>query len=446
MAAGRPRVLPGPQVTGTVPAMQPRWDGTIDDIRLSDRSGFWTLPLEQREGAFELLRRERPISFHEERRFGDLPQGPGYWAITRHADVVAASRQPELFCSGQGTGITDLPQEFSEFFGSMIAMDDPHHARLRRIVSKIFTPRMLAEVMDHVERRAAGVIDAVRERGECDFVTEIAARLPLEIICDMMGIPETHHEFVFDRTNIILGAGDPEYVDASTPTEIATALLTAGGELAALVQELGEQRRGNPTDDLTSALVNAEVEGETLTQQELGSFFVLLVVAGNETTRNAISHGMYALHQHPDQRPAWMADFDGLASTAVEEIVRWASPVIHFRRTVTEDGARLGDHTFSKGDKVVLFYNSANRDAAVFDDPFRFDVTRSPNDHVGFGGPGPHFCLGAHLARREIAVMFRRLFAELPDLEIVGEPDRLRSNFINGIKHLDCTFTPSAAG
>ena len=199
----------------------------------------------------------------------------------------------------------------------------------------------------------------------------------------------------------------------------------------------------DPKDDLTTALVTAEVDGETLTPAELASFFILLVVAGNETTRNAISHGLLALTEHPEQKARWMADFDAMAPAAVEEIVRWATPVIHFRRTVTQDGARIGDQTFNEGDKVVLWYCSANRDDGVFDDPFRFDIGRTPNDHLGFGGPGPHFCLGAHLARREITVMFKELFRRMPDIRAVSEPERLQSNFINGIKHLQAEWTPA---
>jgi len=245
---------------------------------------------------------------------------------------------------------------------------------------------------------------------------------------------------VFDRTNIILGAGDPEYV--ADINEVVPKLLTAGAELAQLVQELGVERRAHPTDDLTSTLVNTDVDGEMLTDEELGPFFVLLVVAGNETTRNAIAHGMHLLTENPDQKRAWATDFEGLATTGVEEIVRWATPVIHFRRTVTRDGATLGGQEFKEGDKVVLFYNSANRDEAVFDDPFTFDLARDPNPHVGFGGPGPHFCLGAHLARREITVMFRELLTRVPNIAAVSEPDRLLSNFIHGIKHLDVDVQP----
>jgi methyl-branched lipid omega-hydroxylase len=249
----------------------------------------------------------------------------------------------------------------------------------------------------------------------------------------MMGVPESDYDAVFTRSNVILGATDPEYVPEGG--DIALALLTAGSELAQLVTELGQQRMKQPTDDLTSALVTANVDGEHLTEAELASFFILLVVAGNETTRNAISHGMVLLTDNPDQRKLWLEDFDALAPAAVEEIVRVASPVIFMRRTATQD-TTLGGRPVSEGDKLILYYWSANRDEDVFDDPFRFDIRRDPNPHVGFGGPGPHFCLGAHLARREITVMFRELFRRVPGIEASGPPARLLSGFINGIKHL----------
>jgi cytochrome P450 len=253
----------------------------------------------------------------------------------------------------------------------------------------------------------------------------------------MMGIPESQTKFVFEKTNVILGLGDPEYVPEGT--NVIVAALTAGQALATLMNDLAEHRRSKPGDDLTSALLNAEIEGGALTQQELASFFVLLVVAGNETTRNAISHGMKALTDNPDQRRKWWADFEGVAPTALEEIVRWASPVIHFRRTATRD-TELSGQKIAAGEKVVLWYNSANRDEDVFPDPYRFDVTRTPNEHVGFGGPGPHHCLGANLARREMRVMFREIATRLPDLEITGPPEMLRSNFIHGIKRMPCAF------
>jgi cytochrome P450 len=256
----------------------------------------------------------------------------------------------------------------------------------------------------------------------------------------MMGVPPSEYATVFRCSNIILSAGDHEYIPEGDDPVMA--FLTAGQELVDIMNELSAYRLNNPIDDLTTALISSNIDGEALTPAELASFFVLLLTAGNETTRNSITHGLYALTQHPDQRAIWMADPAGVAATGVDEIVRWASPVIWMRRTVTEDTVLSGEELHS-GDKVLLFYNSANRDEAAFDEPDRFDVLRSPNPHVGFGAAGPHFCLGAHLARREVDVMFRELFTRLPDIEAVGEPDRLRSNFINGIKHLDCRFTPA---
>ncbi len=422
--------------------MEPRSVLAVDDIDLSDLE-FWKRPIEEREGAFLTLREERPVSFHEEPDLEIIPRGAGYWALTRHQDILMASRTPEVFCSGKGSNIGDMPEAFLQFFGSMINMDDPQHARLRRIVSRGFTPARLASLEDNVLRAARDIIGDVSDKGACDFVTEIAAALPLRIICEMMGIPESQYGFVFDRTNVILGAGDPEYVPDLM--QAIPALLTAGSELNQLFTELAEARRKTPTQDLTSDLVNAEFEGETLSDQELASFFVLLVVAGNETTRNAISHGMKALSDYPEQRARWQANFDALAPTAVEEIIRWATPVIHFRRTATRD-TEVNGQAIKEGDKVVLFYSAGNRDERAFDEPFKFDVARAPNEHVAFGGPGPHFCLGAHLARREMTIIFREIFTRLPDLNITGEPDRLVSNFINGIKHMPCEFTPGGGG
>jgi methyl-branched lipid omega-hydroxylase len=421
--------------------MQPRETLPLDQIRLGDPE-FWKHPPDVREGAFQWLRRERPISFHEEVYDRLFPPGPGFWALSRHADVLYAGTHPKLFCSGRGaTSIADIPPEFLEFFGSMINMDAPKHGRLRRLVSVAFTERMLSRVEHEVQEAAARVIDAVAVQGECDFVTEIAAPFPIRIICEMMGIPESQQRFVFEQTNLILGGSDPEYVEATA--DLGAALLGAGAALAELMKDLRRQRLDKPTEDLTSVLVHAEIDGDRLTEQEMGSFFILLVAAGNETTRNAISHGMKALSDFPEQRRIWMDDFEAVAPTAVEEIVRWASPVIFMRRTATCD-TEIGGQKIREGEKLLLFYNSGNRDEAVFVDPYRFDVRRDPNDHVGFGG-GPHFCLGANLARREITVMFREIFRRLPDLEITAEPERLFSSFIHGIKHMPCRFTPGPA-
>ena len=394
-----------------------------------------------RDAVFAAMRARRPVLWCDEPAIPGFPQGPGYWSLSRHAEIMEVSRDPQRFISGQGTNIQDMPVEMAEFFGSMISMDAPRHTRLRLIVNRSFTPRQVARIDDQVQAKAEAIVERVAPRGECDFVADIASALPLEIICDMMGIPPSDHQRVLELTNIILGAGDPEY----TPDLLS--LMNAAVELSQMAQELGRFRLDHPVDDLTSALMHAEVEDEhgevqRLSAEELGSFFILLVAAGNETTRNAISHGMYALTVHPEQRAILAADFEAVVPTAVEEIVRWATPVIHFRRTATED-CELGGQPIAAGDKVVMWFASANRDEAVFDRPYHFDVTRQPNEHVGFGAGGPHFCLGANLARREITVMLRELFRRLPDLEITGEPDELQSAFIHGIKRMPCAFTPA---
>jgi methyl-branched lipid omega-hydroxylase len=426
--------------------MEPRAVLSADEIDLSDME-FWARPWEEREGAFQTLRRERPMPFCKEPEIPEaltyvIPQGSGYYGLTRHADISEASRHPEIFQSGKGaTSMVDMPDEMLDFFGSMINMDNPRHARLRRIVSAAFNPRMIKSIEDRIDHVANDVIDRVAGLGGCDFVTEVSSRLPLKIICDMMGITAADYDTVFNASNVILSNGDPEYVPEGTDPMLA--FMTAAQQLNLLMLDLSAHRRDHPTDDITSALINTNVEGEALTDNEVASFFILLVVAGNETTRNAISHGLLALTEHPDQRALWLADPAGIAGTGVDEIVRWASPVIWMRRTVAGDTV-LGGTELHDGDKVIMFYNSANRDEDVFDDPFTFDVRRNPNPHIGFGAAGPHFCLGAHLARQEIEVMFRRLFERLPDIEASSPPDRLLSPFINGIKHMDCTFTPVA--
>ncbi len=425
--------------------MEPRRTKTLEQIDLADPE-FWMAPLEEREGAFATLREQDPIRFCQEFEPPPdipLPRGPGYWSFTKHRHILHASRNPKIFCSGKGaTSTIDLPPQMNEFFGGMINMDDPRHTKQRKIISRGFTRRALARIDLAVDRRAEAIVDRVIEKGECDFVNEIAAPLPLEIICDMMGIPESQNQFVFERSNRILGLGDPEYMkEGENPI---TAAMGAGAELAALMNEMAEARRKNATDDMTSALIHATANEEVLTDAELASFFILLVVAGNETTRNAISHGIKALCDNPDERKKWAADFEGLAPTAVEEIVRWASPVIYMRRTLTQD-EEVDGVKLKEGDKVALWYASANRDEEVFEDPYRFDIVRTPNEHVGFGGPGPHYCLGANLARREITAVFRQIFSRLPDLEITGEPQRLASNFVNGIKRMPCRFTPGRA-
>ena len=410
----------------------------LADIDLSTPE-FWTAPRDWRFGAFRTLRDEDPFRHFEEFQPEEspFPRGPGYRALVRHDDIWHVSRNPQLFCSGKGSNIGDMPVEINEFFGSMINMDDPKHFRLRSIVSKGFTPKEITALEESVRVRSKAVIDRMFERfpeRECDFVHEVAALMPLQIICDMMGIPESDEDMIFNWTNTILGVGDPEYVGTFED------LVRVGGEIFSYALALGEERKANPRGDIASVMMSAEVDGERLTAQEFGSFFILLVVAGNETTRTAIAHGMRELTLNRDQRTKWFSDFETHQRTAVEEIVRYATPVIHFRRTATED-TEINGQPIKEGEKVVMFYQSGNRDERVFDRPDSFDITRPlAPAQVGFGAGGPHFCLGANLARREVGVMFDEIRRRVPDLEITTEPDYLQSSFINGIKRMRCAW------
>jgi cytochrome P450 len=403
---------------------------------------FWRQPLADRMATFAELREAGPFApVVFDNPMSGLTES--FHAVIRYAELVDISRRPLDFCSGRGAvSIPDMPAEAMEFFGSFINMDDPRHARQRGIVARSFTPRQLQSVLDSVETICTEVIDAMCERGEVDLVQAVSQPFPLLVICDMMGIPRREFGTVLDATNVILGAGDPEMLGGRDPF---MAMFDAGMKLSGLMGELAEKRRAEPADDLTSALVHSDLDEEMLAPNEIAPFFILLAVAGNDTTRTAISHGMHLLSQNPDQRAAWQADLDGVTPTAVEEIVRVASPVTFMRRTATRDVSVSG-HAFAEGDKVVLFYGAANRDPRVFEAPERFDVRRDPNPHVGFGGPGPHFCLGAHLARREVSVMFRQLLSRLPDIEVAGDPiplDALGIPLVGGIKHLPVRFTPA---
>jgi hypothetical protein len=407
----------------------------VDSINISDPE-FWKGSRQHRESVFATLRREAPVKFFPEIPLANFPVGPGYWALTKHDDIWHVSRNPELFCSGKGSNIADLTVELNEFFGSMISMDDPKHVRLRTIVSKGFTPKEITRIEEYVKNKAKSIVDKVLAKygpnEEFDFVDNIAAPFPLQIICEMMGIPESDERQILDWTNVILGAGDPDF--GGTIENLINVAL----EMFAYAQALGEARLANPTDDLTSVMMHSIVDGDRMSSQEFGSFFILLVVAGNETTRNAISHGMLQLTEHPDQKAAWYGDFESRTKGAVEEIVRWASPVIHFRRTATRD-TEIRGVKIKEGEKVVMWYNSGNRDEEIYENPHQFNIARTlAPAQVGFGAGGPHFCLGANLARREIAVMFDEIRRRLPNLVITGEPAYLQSNFINGIKRMPC--------
>ncbi|MEX2247840.1 MAG: cytochrome P450 [Dehalococcoidia bacterium] len=382
---------------------------------------------------FRQLRREAPVCWQRE------ADGPGYWALTKYEDIVTVSQDSATFSSyAGGTNIDDMPPDALSMIRTlMLNMDPPRHTIYRRLVATGFTPAMIRKLEPHVREITGRIIDNVSPRGECDFVTEVAAELPLQVIAEMMGVPQEDRHKVFDWSNRLIGFDDPEFQHTEDDgRQAATEMFLYAHQLAAARRALGE-------DDLISTLVRAEVEGAALSEADFDAFFILLAVAGNETTRNLISGAMQAFCEHPEQRQR-LIDDPSLMPLAVEEMLRWVSPLIYFRRTATRD-TELRGQRIRAGEKVVMYYPSANRDEDVFDRPDEFDAGREHNPQVAFGGGGHHFCLGASLARLEIRVMFEELFRRLPDVELAGPPRRLRSNFINGIKHLPVRFTPERA-
>jgi len=383
------------------------------------------------DGALARLRRERPVAWHQH-----PDSGRGFWSLTRFDDIVAASRDWETFSSAYGIQVLTDPEDTDRIgIRSMISTDPPKHTKLRSIVNRGFTPRMVAKAEDSVRRRAREIVDTIAPKGKVEFVSEVSSALPVAIICDMVGVPEADRPRLLDLTNRLLAGGDPEY--GGTKESLAQ----AGHELRDYGLWLGKSRLEHPQEDIATTLVHAELDGEALPPEDLGPFILLLIAAGNETTRNAISHGLWALTQFPEEKRRWLQDLEGRAITAAEEIVRWASPVLHMRRTLTRDVV-FGGVEMKKGQKIAMWYISANRDEAHFKDPYRFDITREPNHQGGFGTGGAHFCLGAHLARREVVVMMTDLLRQLPDIEATGKPEKLRSNFVHGIKRLPAAFTP----
>ncbi len=400
----------------------------IIDVDLSNPDTFVAgIPHE----AFAKLRREAPVYRHP----GGMTGGD-FWVVTRYEDVARINKDNQLFSSARMSAlIFDQDDEsLAQQRLMMLNMDPPMHTRYRLLVNKGFTPRMVGQLEENARRVTNQIIDAIIEKGSCDFVTEVAAELPLQIICELLGVPQADRHQVFDWSNRLIGSDDREYEGS------AETAFEASAELYAYFNQLAAERRVDPRADLVSVLLSAELAGDTLSELELDLFFLLLSVAGNETTRNLIAHGMLALMEHPDQHAKLLANPDLLGST-VEEMLRWGTPVMQFRRTATRE-TQIGEQDIAEGDKVVIYYISANRDESVFADPYMFDITRHPNEHVAFGGGGPHFCLGANLARMEIKVMFDELLRRIPEMEMSGPPARLRSNFINGIKHLPVTFRP----
>jgi|APSaa5957512535_1039671.scaffolds.fasta_scaffold10786_3 methyl-branched lipid omega-hydroxylase len=403
---------------------------SLDDILLAEPA-FWKRP--DKYDILARFRQERPISRQK------LPgSDQTYWSLTRHKETREITKNHELFVSRFGTGMStslESPDLAYEIAG-MVNKDAPEHPRLRGIVAKVFTPRLLKDIEGAMIASTRAVVGEISERGECDFATDVANRIPLEVICDMLGVPEGEGRIELSRLSTqAQGFGD-ENMGTQDDSLAAFFALNDYGE------ELARERRKAPGDDLLSMLITADVDGEKLTDRDVGIYFQLLITAGFETTASSIAQGMSFLAQHPDQWRDWREDYDGLVGTALEEIVRYGTPVVHFGRTVAHDTEILGQ-SIAEGDRVVFWYTSANRDETVFDEPERFDLRRTPNDHVGYGGGGVHHCLGMHLARREMYYFFKVLFETLPDLEIdLDGMQQLNGLFVNGMRHLPCRYTP----
>jgi cholest-4-en-3-one 26-monooxygenase len=403
----------------------------VHEVDLYDMDQYQVgLPLEK----WARLRAEEPVFHHP-----DPEQPHGFWAVTSHADVEFVSRNPEIFSSAaRGSLSTEIPEEDLQLTKTLlINMDAPEHTRQRGLVNRGFTPRLIGKLEERIADVCADIVDTAVGKGEGDFVTLCSAELPLIVICELMGVPQDDRHKVFAWSNKMIGHDDPEFGNNREVSQQAMA------EMFVYANELAEVKRKQLQDDIVSKLLTPDEAGEVLSELEFDIFFLLLAVAGNETTRNAISGGMRALIEHPDQWDRLKAD-RSLVPTAADEIVRWVSPVMQFRRTALKD-VELGGKQIKAGDKILIYYPSANRDERVFDNPNTFDVGRSPNPHLGFGGGGPHFCLGRHLAKLEIEQMLYALLDRVERVEITGEVRRLRSNFINGIKEMPVRFVPEAA-
>jgi cytochrome P450 len=398
---------------------------------------FWASTAAEREESFAKLRADEPISWQPPSDGGLMPieDDDGYWAITRHADITYVSHHPDVFCSGQGVQLENIPEMFLEATQSFLAMDAPRHTLLRKLVSAAFTPKRVRTIEAQIHSQATRIVDQLLETGDCDFVHNVSARLPMWTIYEMVGLPDEQRQPVAQAADLIVSSNDASVRGDRDPLEVVNeatqTLIIAGLDLA-------ESRRMNPTDDLMSALVAAEVDGQSLTDEEISAFFVLLSVAGNDTTRNTISHTIKALQDFPDQKAYLIEDFDERILTATDEFIRWASPVMTFKRTVVEDTVLNGVQV-AKDEKVVMLYPSGNWDDTVFTAPNSFDLSRSPNKHIGFGGGGPHFCLGNMLAKTQLRAIVGELLLRVPNLR-VGEPDYLVSNFVHGVKSMPCTI------
>lgn len=412
----------------------------LDEIDLGNDAFVERIPHE----TFALLRREAPVWWY------DWPGGRGFWCVTRHADVVSVSRDTKTFSSAQGANLEDLDEEMMAARRSMLETDPPRHTRLRGLVGPPFTPRAVKAYELALRELTREILDRALPLGEFDFVEEIAKELPIRVLARLLGTPDSDTDRLIDWGDRMIANTDPDYADVlhDSPESEAYRLVPfrspAALELFEYGHALAAERRREPRDDLVSKLVHTEIDGERLTEREFDTMFLLLVVAGNETTRQAIAHGMLALVEHPDQWERLRGDPQLAWERGADEILRWSSPVLHFRRTATAD-TEIRGQPIAAGDKVVVWYVSANFDEEVFEAPERFDVGRSPNRHLTFGGGGPHYCLGAHLAKLEVQVLFDELLPRLAALEVTGPVERMRTNFTNAIKRMPVRVTARGA-
>ena len=407
--------------------MQAR-DHSSVDITSHD---FWSQPFAVRDQTFAQLRAGEGLTWHRPFESMFPMEEPGYWALTRRADIAYVSQHPELFTSAQGVALNPMPAEIQRFASFFLSMDPPQHTVYRRLISSAFTPRNVRQIEEQIHRNAVAIVDDLVGAGDIEFVSACSSKLPMRTIMDMLGVPAADQPDVAYAAEKLFGMSDDEYATAEERAQDPVAQIAL---LSNTGVELAKFRRKNPGDDLMTSMVNAEVDGQKLTDEEIGAFLILLASAGNDTTKQATTHAMRALVDNPAQRDWLTEDFEGRIGPAIEEFVRWASPVIQFARFVTED-TEINGQPVAAGDKVGLFYCSANRDEAVFDNPGVFDLRRSSNPHLGFGGGGPHFCLGSQLAKTELRNLFRELLTRLKTVEF-GEPDLLYSNFVHGVKRL----------
>jgi cytochrome P450 len=416
-----------------------RAERTYDPADVSSRE-FWSLTATGRERTFAELRANRPVSWHRpaEDLLVEDPNDQGFWAVVRHADLVEVTRRHGDFLSGEGVAFESFPKEMLDVGQGFIAMDPPRHTKIRRLLTAAFTPKQMARIEQDIIANAGRIVDNIADKGETDFVEEVAALVPMHNICDMAGVPERYRQVIAEESKLVDGWRDPELLQGAEPT---ARLFQALATLRQIAGELIAERRCKPGNDLLTSLVAAEFDGERLTDDEIVSAFTLLMVAGNDTTRQSISHGMKALTDFPDQRAWLMEDLAGRMPSAVEEIVRWATPIMTFRRTAARDCELAGQH-ITAGDKVILFYASANWDTDVFEHPERFDLSRSPNKHVSFGGGGIHHCLGNQLARKQLTATFRAVLTRLPDIQVVGEPVYGAGNFFHTVKSMTARYSP----